>query len=118
MAPLQLGSSGPQVTDLQDRLRARGFDPGKSDGDFGPGTASAVKAFQRSAGFNDDGVVAGATADALGLVISPAVVSLIPGVTVAMFCQMFPQTPARNIEQNLPVVLNALVAPQLASKPM
>jgi peptidoglycan L-alanyl-D-glutamate endopeptidase CwlK len=31
---------------------------------------------------------------------------------------MFPNTPAQNIEQHLPLVLNALVAPQLANKPM
>ena len=35
-----------------------------------------------------------------------------------MVCQMFPNTPSQNIEQNLPVVLNALVAPQLANQQM
>jgi len=118
MAVLQLGSSGPEVADLQNTLRARGFDPGASDGSFGPGTAAAVEAFQRSAGLNPDGVVGPQTAAALGLVVAPPIVSAIPAVTVAMVCQMFPNTPAPNIEQNLPVVLNALVAPQLANKPM
>jgi putative chitinase len=118
MPVLQQGSSGPDVADLQNTLRARGFDPGASDGSFGPGTAAAVEAFQRSVKLNDDGVVGPQTAAALGLVVPPPIVSAIPAVTVAMVCQMFPNTPAPNIEQNLPVVLNALVAPQLANKPM
>jgi peptidoglycan L-alanyl-D-glutamate endopeptidase CwlK len=118
MPVLQMGSSGPEVTDLQNRLRARGFDPGVSDGSFGPGTAAAVEAFQRSAGLTADGVVGPQTAAALGLVVPAPVVSAVPAVTVAMVCRMFPNTPAPNIEQNLPVVLNALVAPQLANKLM
>jgi peptidoglycan L-alanyl-D-glutamate endopeptidase CwlK len=118
MPVLQQGSGGPEVADLQDKLRARGFDPGPSDGSFGPGTAAAVEAFQRSAGLGADGVVGPQTAAALGLVEPAPVASAIPAVTVAMVCQMFPNTPARNIEQNLPVVLNALVAPQMANKLM
>jgi peptidoglycan L-alanyl-D-glutamate endopeptidase CwlK len=118
MPVLQQGSSGPDVADLQNTLRARGFDPGASDGSFGPGTAAAVEAFQRSVKLNDDGVVGPQTAAALGLAVPAPIVSAIPAVTVAMVCQMFPNTPALNIEQNLPVVLNALVAPQLANKPM
>jgi peptidoglycan L-alanyl-D-glutamate endopeptidase CwlK len=117
MPVLQQGSSGPGVTDLQDKLRARGFDPGASDGNFGPGTAAAVAAFQRSAGLTADGVVGPQTAATLDAAPAP-VASAIPAVTVAMVQQMFPDTPVSHIEQNLPVVLNALVAPQLDSKPM
>ena len=118
MSVLQQGSSGAEVADLQNKLLARGFDPGGSDGSFGPGTAAAVEAFQRSVKLNDDGVVGPQTAAALGFVIPPPVASAIPAVTLAMVCQMFPNTPAQNIEQHLPLVLNALVAPQLANKPM
>jgi peptidoglycan L-alanyl-D-glutamate endopeptidase CwlK len=118
MPVLQLGSSGPEVADLQNTLRDHGFDPGASDGSFGEGTAAAVEAFQRSAGLGADGVVGPQTAAALGLAAPAPVVSAIPAVTVAMVCQMFPNTPAQNIEQNLPLVLNALVSPQLANKPM
>jgi peptidoglycan L-alanyl-D-glutamate endopeptidase CwlK len=118
MATLQLGSSGPAVTDLQNKLRAHGFDPGASDGSFGPGTLAAVEAFQRSAGLTADGIVGAQTASSLGLAVPAAVVSLIPTVTVEMVCRMFPATPAANIQQNLPVVLNALVQPQLAFKSM
>src|SRR5271165_1428762 len=118
MTILQLGSRGPAVTDLQDKLRDQGFDPGLSDGSFGPGTLAAVRAFQKNKGLSDDGVVGPDTASALGLVVPPPVVSLIPGVTPDIVCQMFPATPRANIEQNLPVVLNALVPLQLVSKSM
>ena len=118
MPVLQQGSSGPEVVDLQKKLLGRGFDPGGSDGVFGPGTAAAVAAFQRGAGLTPDGMVGPQTAAALGLVVPPPVASLIPAVTVAMVCRMFPNTPQPNIEQNLPVVLNALVAPQMANKQM
>jgi peptidoglycan L-alanyl-D-glutamate endopeptidase CwlK len=118
MAVLQQGSSGPDVTELQDKLRARGYDPGASDGSFGPGTAAAVAAFQRSAGLPADGVAGPQTAAALDAGAAAPVASAIPAVTAAMVCQMFPDTPASHIEQNLPVVLNALVASQLAAKPM
>jgi peptidoglycan L-alanyl-D-glutamate endopeptidase CwlK len=121
MADLQQGMSGPEVTDLQNKLRDRGFDPGATDGSFGPGTEEAVGAFQRSQGLTADGVVGPQTAAALGLAapapIAP-IASAIPAVTVAMVCQMFPSIPAQNVAQNLPVVLNALVAPQLVDKLM
>jgi putative chitinase len=118
MRTLQLGTSGADVADLQNKLRDHGFDPGATDGSFGPGTAGAVEAFQRSAGLTADGVVGSQTAAALGLTAPVPVVSLIPAVTAAMVCQMFPNTPAANIEQNLPQVLNAMVQPQMANKPM
>jgi putative chitinase len=49
--------------------------------------------------------------------------SLIPGITVEMAMRMLPDAPRVNIESNLPLVLNALVlnslvAPQLADNPM
>jgi len=44
--------------------------------------------------------------------------SLIPDITVAIAQQMLPGAPRANIEANLPLVLNALVEPQLADKPM
>ena len=75
MAMLQLGSSGPDVIDLQDKLRAHGFDPGPSDG-------SALEAFQRGTGLTADGVAGPQTVAALGLAVPAAVVSLIPSVTV------------------------------------
>ena len=120
MAVLKTGSTGPDVTALQQALSKAGFDPGASDGNFGPGTQSAVQAFQKSAGIAPDGVVGPQTAAALGLGGPPAPLAALatPTVTVAMVAKMFPVTPVRNIEANLPPVLDALVSFQLADKPM
>lgn len=118
MSILKVGSTGPDVSTLQDRLRELGFDPGATDGNFGPGTEAAVIAFQRSEGLLADGVVGPRTAQALGLPNPPEIPSVIPGVTVEIVSQMFPVTRVENIEQNLPTVLQALVEPQLTEKKM
>src|SRR4051812_24380536 len=54
---LRFGARGSSVVDLQNKLRAAGFNPGPSDGVFGNGTLNAVKAFQRARGLTADGVV-------------------------------------------------------------
>jgi putative chitinase len=46
------------------------------------------------------------------------IVSLIPDITAEMATRIIPHAPLVNIEANLPLVLNALVGPQLADKPM
>lgn len=46
---------GADVTELQTRLNALGFDCGKADGKFGSNTEKAVKAFQKAAGIEVDG---------------------------------------------------------------
>jgi peptidoglycan hydrolase-like protein with peptidoglycan-binding domain len=58
---LRLGSSGAAVANLQTRLAAAGFSAGAVDGDFGPRTDAAVKAFQRSRGLAPDGIVGSQT---------------------------------------------------------
>jgi putative chitinase len=115
---LKLGSSGLDVTELQQKLLAAGFNPGHIDGDFGPGTEAALLGFQRSEGLVIDGVVGPTTAIRLGLAAQPQVPSAVPGFTVGAVSQMFPQTPIGNIKLNLPVVLAALVADQLSDKSM
>jgi putative chitinase len=45
------------------------------------------------------------------------VLSLIPDITVDIAARIIPYAPRANIESNLPFVLNALVAPELADKP-
>lgn len=55
--PLKLGSRGPEVSDLQRRLRELGYNPGPVDGIFGPRTEAAVRAFQRDSGLLVDGIV-------------------------------------------------------------
>jgi peptidoglycan L-alanyl-D-glutamate endopeptidase CwlK len=115
---MRLGSSGPDVAALQLRLLQVGFNPGEADGNFGPATRAAVLAYQQSEGLLADGEVGPRTATALGLDHPPQIVSAIPAVTVEIVSKMFPATPVSNIRTNLPVVLNALVAPQLVEKTM
>jgi len=64
---LRQGSRGPDVVDLQRRLNELGFNAGSADGDFGPKTLAAVKAFQQSRGLAADGVVGPKTWGALGV---------------------------------------------------
>jgi peptidoglycan hydrolase-like protein with peptidoglycan-binding domain len=54
---LQKGSTDPAVRDLQEALKALGFNPGPIDGPFGTATETAVKAFQQAKGITVDGVV-------------------------------------------------------------
>lgn len=54
---LREGSRGPAVKDLQNKLKAAGFNPGGADGVFGPKTKAAVVAFQRAKGIAADGIV-------------------------------------------------------------
>src|SRR6266436_3297230 len=65
MPVLRQGSSGPDVTALQQRLKDLGFDPNGVDGNFGPGTRDAVIAFQQSKGLQADGIAGPATLAAL-----------------------------------------------------
>ena len=61
---LRLGASGPRVREVQALLARAGF-PVKVDGDFGPATRDAVKAFQKAAKLKIDGVVGPETEAAL-----------------------------------------------------
>lgn len=54
---LKQGCSGENVKALQVWLRDHGFYKGKIDGEFGPITTAAVKAFQKAAGTSADGWV-------------------------------------------------------------
>ncbi|MFL9912247.1 peptidoglycan-binding protein [Paraburkholderia sp. RL17-337-BIB-A] len=116
--PLQQADSGDDVKALQQALAQRGFNPGAIDGMYGQGTVAAVMAFQKSEGLLPDGVAGPRTLSALGLADSDALPSAIPGVTVEVVSQMFPQTPIGHISQNLPTVLLALVNNRVADKPM
>jgi putative chitinase len=62
---LRQGDSGPDVTVLQTALTDHRFAV-SADGVFGPGTETAVKQFQLSAGLTGDGVVGSQTWAALG----------------------------------------------------
>jgi N-acetylmuramoyl-L-alanine amidase len=57
LLPLCAGHVGGAVTDLQERLRRLGFDPGAdAAGVFGSGTAQAVEEFQVQRGLRGDGI--------------------------------------------------------------
>jgi hypothetical protein len=64
-ALLYPGSVGPDTVALQDLLRVAGFDPGRSDGVYGPLTLAAVLAFQKARGLKADGIVGKLTWNAL-----------------------------------------------------
>jgi len=56
---------GPEVRRLQQQLARLGYDVGAADGEFGPATDRAVKAFQHDHKLAGDGVVGPVTAAAL-----------------------------------------------------
>jgi peptidoglycan hydrolase-like protein with peptidoglycan-binding domain len=65
---LYIGSEGPQVSELQRRLKAAYASYAGQlpvDGDFGPLTDAAVREFQRRSGLTVDGIVGAQTAAAL-----------------------------------------------------
>ncbi|WP_432705386.1 peptidoglycan-binding protein [Actinorhabdospora filicis] len=63
---LRRGSRGPEVAELQRRLGVR------ADGEFGPGTEKAVKAFQSAHGLKPDGIAGKDTRAALDKAAAPA----------------------------------------------
>ena len=63
--PLRVGSRGQVVTELQQLLKAKGFDPGTPDGAFGAKTKSAVVGYQQTKRLAPDGIVGAATWSAL-----------------------------------------------------
>lgn len=115
---LRKGASGAEVVKLQEGLQGLGFNPGKIDGVFGPATAQAVKAFQKSRGLEADAVVGPITLGALESELAARVPWTISRVTVEMVAKMFPFTPLNHIRENLPYVLKALEEANLADKSM
>ena len=63
--PLQRGSKGDAVVEVQKRLKELKYLSGEADGAFGKGTATAVTSFQAAAGLNQTGIVDEATYEAL-----------------------------------------------------
>ena len=119
LLPLKRGSSGAAVVVLQLRLEELGFDPGGIDGNFGPGTERAVRAFQDINGLTVDGVVGDTTAAALDFDPDAEIPSGFEGVSVTAVSRMFsPHTPLKNIREHLPNVLGALVDSELRDQKM
>ncbi len=67
---LEVGSSGSNVTKVQNRLIQYGYMSGTADGRYGEKTRDAVILFQRRNGLAVDGRVGPATAAALGVTLS------------------------------------------------
>ncbi len=67
---LKPGDSGAQVKVLQKALNSLGFSSGTPDGSYGPGTKSAVAAFQNSKELTADGIFGAATLAALQQALS------------------------------------------------
>jgi len=61
---IRLGDQGSEVAEIQGQLVELGYDL-DADGDYGPATEEAVKAFQKSKGLEVDGLVGEATYRAL-----------------------------------------------------
>ena len=119
MSLFKEGSTGEGVKRIQEALKGKGFDPGVVDGEFGPGTEAAVIAFQKSEGLAADGIVGFQTLKALGIAEADAPSPFqIENVTSSIVSKMFPQTPIGHIKANLPFVLDALKAADLADKSM
>ena len=118
MATLRVGSKGTAVKVLQKLLKARGFDPGVIDGDFGPGTEAAVLAFQRSENLLADGIVGPRTEGMLARKRPGKLASALAQATPAVVAAMFPHTPLGNIKRNLPHVLSALRKAKLGDRMM
>jgi hypothetical protein len=64
--------AGPAVLQIQQKLSALGYAPGKLDGVYGVATAGAVRAFQRDNKLTIDGVVGTETRAALRAAKTPA----------------------------------------------
>jgi len=121
------GDSGPEILKLQKKLLAAGFNPGPQSGEFDMATEIALKAFQKSHGLLDDGKAGAKTLAILNKFGSDERVNLPPKdgkpdierFTTNVVRQIFsPQTPLKNINANLPVVLQAMQEAELAEKNM
>lgn len=66
---LEVGSSGSDVTKVQNRLIQYGYMTGSADGKYGEKTRDAVIWFQKRNGLTADGRVGSATAAALGVTL-------------------------------------------------
>ena len=69
MQTLRLGSTGPDVQQVQSLLNRIGYNAGPVDGSFGQQTRLAVISFQRDSGLYPDGVVGPSTWNAMNRIV-------------------------------------------------
>ena len=117
MKALRAGDTGAQVRELQRRLRSAGFGPRVVDGDFGPATLAALRAFQGARALKADGVAGPVTWAALAGV-GGADRDESTKSTRAAVERMFPAAARAGIARHLPAVLEALAAEGLSDTPM
>ena len=115
---LRRGAHGAEVELLQKALRDAGFSVGEIDGRFGAATEAALLAFQRSHALLADGVAGPVTWKALTRDGDGSPVDQSARSDVDFVAELFPFTPLRPIERNLPAVLAALRDARLVDKPM
>ena len=97
---LKQGAQGPDVEQLQLKLKAAGYDPGDIDGDYGARTAAAVLAFQEDRpDLDDDGVAGPMTLGALDAAIAKKKkpVSAQPPPPGAVACEATTWTAVQNL---------------------
>ncbi len=63
----KMGSTGPEVREIQTRLKKWGYYKGSIDGIYGTATKNAVKYFQRKNGLTVDGIAGKKTLAAMGI---------------------------------------------------
>lgn len=61
----ELGDQGQEIELIQNRLESLGYSVGAADGDFGPATEAAVRAYQKDKGLTSDGIIGPTTYRAL-----------------------------------------------------
>ena len=74
---LEVGSSGANVTKVQNRLIQYGYMTGSADGKYGEKTRDAVLLFQKRNGLTVDGRVGKATAAALGVTLTSSTSTIV-----------------------------------------
>jgi putative chitinase len=123
---LTRGAQGAAVKVLQQTLQRHGFDPGPVDGDYGPRTESAVRAFQAAKGLTVDGWVGAQTWGALDRAPSSAapapaptpMPAPVPPVAAGRVDMPLSHTqlaqalriPLKNVQENWPHLERALAA--------
>lgn len=116
---LQRGSRGELVRDLQQVLADQGYSV-SVDGDFGPGTETAVRRFQADHNLTVDGRVGKHTFRILNQK-EPApqtTSSPIANISIADALTLFPGALQRNVEAHLPNTLQAMIDQEIGDKTM
>lgn len=90
MQTLSLGSTGPDVQQVQSLLHRIGYNAGPVDSFFGQQTRQAVMAFQRDQGLYPDGIVGPATWGAMNkFLLGYSIYTVRPGDTVYNIARKF-----------------------------